>query len=91
MYTYTIVNQKFSQSPDAATAQQIIDMVMGCNADWGTDYCDSAEWQWLFCAPWTKIDNTPEGAALRIEWLLKNGLPENWQEQMCGLDPLCYK
>jgi hypothetical protein len=49
------------------------------------------EWGWCFSGGWIGTDNTPEGAALRIEWLLKNGLPKDWCEQLLGYSPLCYK
>jgi hypothetical protein len=49
------------------------------------------EWGWCFSGGWSGTDNTTEGAALRIEWLLKNGLPKDWREQMNGYSPLCYK
>ena len=52
---------------------------------WGED-----EWEWCFDSTWSKTDNTPTGAALRIEWLLKYGLPENWICQMYGEEELCY-
>ena len=48
------------------------------------------EWSWCFGSTWSKTDNTPAGAALRIEWLLKYGLPENWYYQMYGVKKLCY-
>jgi len=48
------------------------------------------EWDWCFGAAWRAADNTPTGAALRIEWLLKYGLPENWYYQMYGEEKLCY-
>jgi len=47
--------------------------------------------EWCFSLGWIHSDNTTEGAALRIEWLLKNGLPEDWSYQMNGFNPLCYK
>lgn len=37
---YTITNEKFSQSADKATAVQIIEMVIGNNQEWGTDYTE---------------------------------------------------
>ena len=49
------------------------------------------EWNWCFSDEWHEVDNTPEGAALRIEWLLEKGLPEDWEEQMNSEVPLCYK
>ena len=48
------------------------------------------EWAWCFGSIWSETDNTPIGAALRIEWLLNNGLPENWFCQMYGEEELCY-
>lgn len=54
------------------------------------DYQD--EWNWCFSSGWAdyRTDNTPEGAALRIEWLLNHGLPNDWEYQMCGMADLCY-
>ena len=49
-----------------------------------------AEWEWCFGSKWKTTDNTPTGAALRIEWLLNNGLPENWKNQMYDREELCY-
>jgi len=48
------------------------------------------QWSWCFSGGWTDVDNTPKGAALRIEWLLNHGLPEDSYEQMEGDSPLCY-
>ena len=50
----------------------------------------SDDWNWCFAYNWAQVDNTPEGAARRIEWLLDKGLPEDWFEQMEGDSPLCY-
>lgn len=65
--------------------------------DWW-DYSDRAliptdtyEWEWCFGGDWWTIDNTPQGAGKRIQWLLEKGLPDNWSEQMDGDDPLCYE
>ena len=51
----------------------------------------SVGWAWCFSGKWVRTDNTPKGAALRIEWLLKHGLPKDWYEQLKGMAPLCYK
>jgi hypothetical protein len=51
----------------------------------------SSEWDWCFHAVWKHTDNTPTGAADRIEWLLNHGLPEDWYEQIIGENPLIYK
>lgn len=69
-----------------------------CEGAWGT-YCqkvlinrvvDEEAWDWCFSSDWTHVDNTPHGAARRILWLLDKGLPEYWEEQMCGVEQLCY-
>jgi hypothetical protein len=52
---------------------------------------DADEWDWCFGWYWAHTDNTPLGAAQRIEWLLQNGLPENANDQKLGDAPLCYK
>lgn len=36
----------------------------------------SSAYYWLFDQRWANIDNTPEGAAARIDWYLENGVPE---------------
>ena len=51
---------------------------------------DSAAWYWCFDGDWHYRDNTPEGAARRIEWLIKNGVPEDWKSQMICESALCY-
>jgi len=50
----------------------------------------SPEWDWCFDPAWSCTDNTPSGAAKRIEWLIENGLPNDWMKQMCREKPLCY-
>lgn len=55
----------------------------------GIDPLES-EWNWMFGPDWNEVDNSPTGAADRIEWFLKHGVPENWEEQMKGKAPLCY-
>lgn len=51
---------------------------------------ESAGWTWCFGEIWCGSDNTPTGAAARIERLLTKGLPRNWREQMYGNAPLGY-
>lgn len=46
---------------------------------------------WCFGAAWDTTDNTPGGAAARIEWLLDRGLPEDWEDQEINFAPLCYR
>ena len=52
----------------------------------------STEWRWCFSSDWSidGRDNTPTGCAKRIRWLIKNGIPNNWFDQMSGQAPLCY-
>lgn len=45
---------------------------------------------WLFGTDWAYIDNTPTGAAKRIEWLLNHGLPHDYEEQYARKAPLVY-
>jgi len=51
--------------------------------DWG-------DWDWCFGAGWASTDNTAHGAAARIEWFLKNGVPDDGDDQRWGDAPLCY-
>lgn len=44
----------------------------------------------LFAGEWEDVDNTPQGAAKRILYFLENGIPENWEEQIEGFEPICY-
>lgn len=52
---------------------------------------NSACFSWCFSYKWVNVDNTPTGAAARIEWLIYNGLPENWIEQTRGEAQICYQ
>lgn len=47
-------------------------------------------WQWCFSGLWDQVDNTPEGAAARINFLLERGLPRNFNAQLNGKVGLCY-
>lgn len=47
-------------------------------------------WYYLFSCSWKRIDNTPEGAAKRIRYYVKNGLPFNWRKQLEGSEQLSY-
>lgn len=38
------------------------------------------EWGWCFDSHWSSVDNTVHGAAKRILFLLKEGLPEDFRE-----------
>lgn len=71
-------------------SRRLIDFV-----SWGESFTGiskrTGEWQWCFAGEWSEVDNTPEGAARRIEWLLEHGLPKDWDYQMCQITPLCYK
>ena len=43
-------------------------------------------WNWLFSNRWTSLDNTPDGAARRIFWFLKNGLPATLRQPYDTVD-----
>lgn len=55
----------------------------------GLDYWEN-EWLFLFSEAWVMSDNTPTGAAKRIRYFVENGVPENWEKIMYGVDPLPY-
>jgi hypothetical protein len=80
---------KLDAEPLPVGANGNIDFETWCDrfTELDSDNC----WIWCFNGRWKYVDNTSEGAALRIEWLLKHGLPENWYEQLWGIEPLCYK
>lgn len=44
----------------------------------------------MFESKWYSTDNTPEGAAKRIRYVLEHGVPKDWRAQMNGAKPLCY-
>lgn len=48
-------------------------------------------WDWCFSAGWSYVDNTPAGAADRIDWMLINGVPSDCEEQLRDGAPLCYR
>lgn len=50
----------------------------------------SEAWSWIFSADWERVDNTPAGAAARIDYLLDKGLPDDWEAQSVGEADLCY-
>lgn len=52
---------------------------------------NSDRWAWCFYNWAGHPDNTPLGAALRIEYLVQNGLPKNFIAQMTDEEPLCYQ
>lgn len=54
-------------------------------------YEELRTWTWCFDGQWAEIDNTPLGAALRIEWMLEHGVPSDCHDQMTGEAPLCYR
>lgn len=50
----------------------------------------SPEFNWMFSADWANTDNTPEGAARRILYTLRKGVPDDAYAQMYGFTELCY-
>lgn len=53
--------------------------------------CTLSQWDWVFGSYWVKTDNSMEGAIARARYYNEHGLPENWNEQIHGTAPLCYK
>lgn len=51
----------------------------------------SSGYDWCFNSRWAHVDNTPQGAAKRIYWMLKHGIPKNYHEQLYDGAPLCYR
>ena len=47
-------------------------------------------WNYLFGQEWTHTDNTPKGAAQRIRYVVKNGLPKYSNAEMKGDAALSY-
>lgn len=50
----------------------------------------SAEWAYLFSSYWCQIDNTAQGAAIRVLHFLTHGLPTDWCEQIHGAARISY-
>lgn len=48
-------------------------------------------WSWCFESTWSGVDNTAHGAAARIEFMLREGVPDNMNMQMYGHAPLSYR
>lgn len=44
----------------------------------GCAHCST--FAWMFGGNWNKVDNTAKGAALRIDYFLANGVPEEFEE-----------
>ena len=68
------------------------------NEDW-TDFSErvfgldnsSKTWDYLFAGDWMDVDNTREGAGLRIKYVLEYGLPEDSCHQLQGGANLSYR
>lgn len=45
---------------------------------------------WCFASDWARTDNTREGAAHRIIYMLKYGVPDHWAAQMHGTAERVY-
>lgn len=48
------------------------------------------DWDYLFDGSWSRTDNTPNGAAARIRFLLAEGLPDDAYRQRLGHAKLTY-
>lgn len=51
---------------------------------------DLVEWAWCFSSDWTRVDDTPQGAAKRIRYMLEHGVPENATSQKKGQVPYMF-
>lgn len=49
-----------------------------------------AEWTWCFASSWGAIDNTPQGAAKRIRYMLELGVPWDARDQLNGEAPYLF-
>ena len=45
---------------------------------------------WCFSPNWSFVDNTPRGAAIRIQYALEVGIPSDWFEQANGTIPYVF-
>lgn len=55
------------------------------------DWCFAPEWDWCFAPDWKHVDNSPQGAAKRILYLLRTGsVPEDHARQKRGEALLSY-
>jgi hypothetical protein len=52
---------------------------------------NTKEFDWCFTGNWDETDNTHYGAAARIDWMLKHGVPTDAYGQITGDAPLCYQ
>ncbi len=64
--------------------------LFGVNTHLDVNIQNRVAWVWCFSNNWKGTDNSPYGAARRILWMLKNGVPGDWNEQMNGRADLCY-
>jgi hypothetical protein len=51
---------------------------------------EAYQWSWCFSSSWHQVDNTPQGAAKRIRYMLDHGVPENVDRQKAGRDPYLF-
>ena len=49
-----------------------------------------SEWDWCFASEWRITDNTPQGAAKRILYMLEHGVPADYHAQMIGDEPYIF-
>lgn len=52
---------------------------------------NSREWAWCFGGSWSVFDNTPEGAAERIEYMLDHGVPSTFDKLSNKTNVAIYK
>lgn len=61
-------------------------------SEWSVDFfkITGDEWDFCFSCSWALVDNTPQGAAKRINYLIHQGLPGNWEDMLNEEMKLCY-
>lgn len=52
--------------------------------------CNTPLYFWCFGGGWAEVDDTPRGAAQRILYVLRHGIPGDSYAQRCGNASLCY-
>jgi len=61
---------------------------------WSKDFTgvyDMEQWQYLFGGGWSITDNTSQGTANRIRYVVKHGFPEDMIGQIIGIKKLSYE
>ncbi len=65
--------------PDDTWASYAKREFVGYDGDDNEAYIDNPVFDFLFDSDWEDVDNTPAGAAARIRYFLKNGIPVSYR------------